>query len=69
MIEDAKLIHAALVALEKHLEASKQTVPITKARVLASRLHRLLDEGVTKHAAQLPPDVVAFSGSVKPPRD
>lgn len=69
MIEDAKLIHAALVALEKHLEGSKQTVPITKARVLVSRLHRHLHEGVNNNAGMLPPDVVAFSGSVKPPRD
>jgi hypothetical protein len=68
MIEDAKLIHAALIALEQHLEASKQTVPITKARVLVSRLHRHLDEGVTRNADKIPPDVVAFSGSVKPPR-
>jgi hypothetical protein len=68
MIEDAKLIYDALVALEKHLEASKQTVPITKARVLASRLHRHLHEGVERNAAALPGDVVAFSGSVKPPQ-
>ena len=66
MLEDAKLIHETLVKLEKHLDASRQTVPITKARVLVSRLHRQLDEGVTRNAALLPPDVVAFSGSVKP---
>lgn len=67
MLDDVKLIHAALIALETHLEASKQTVPITKARVLASRLHRHMHEAVLNNAERLDPDVVAFSGSIKPP--
>lgn len=68
MVEDVKLIHAALIALEAHLEACKQTVPITKARVLASRLHQHMHEAVINNADALNPDVVAFSGSIKPPR-
>lgn len=68
MLDDVKLIHAALIELEKHLEASKQTVAIGKARVLASRLHRHLHEAVERNKAALPGDVVAYSGSIKPPR-
>lgn len=66
MLEDVKLIHAALIELETHLAGAKQTVPIQRARALASRLHRHLHEGVARNGAMLPPDVVAYSGSIKP---
>jgi hypothetical protein len=69
MLDDVKLIHEALTDLEDHLADMPQTLKVKKARVFASRLHRRLEEGVAKHAAVLPPDVVAFSGgSPKPPR-
>lgn len=66
MLDDVKLIHAALIELETHLEGAKQTVPIARARVLASRLHRRMHEAVLNNAERLDPDVVAFSGSIKP---
>jgi hypothetical protein len=68
MLDDAKLIHEALTDLEAHLADMPQTVKVKRARVLADRLHRRLHEGVDKHADKLPGDVVAFSGSIKPPR-
>lgn len=67
MLDDAKQIHETLTALENALD--EKPVNARKARALAGRLHQQLHDGVAKHAALLPPDVVAFSGGTpKPPR-